>query len=201
MHIVQVPNDLLVEVKGTVGGCSAISISRDGRWLAAACGDDKGRFKVRAIVYLVEALHVVPGMPKQHAACAISISREGGLLAAACGDVKGHFKVRYLAAWHAIDMPTPIEAVYVVLGMRIYLPTQMHASLSQPGYVTGPKPLYSLFPNILHGILRLKVDTSCSDWTSAHESLLAAGCRLCCTRPSLAGCAGCWAVMQAWSTA
>jgi hypothetical protein len=48
---VQVPNDLLVEVKGTVGGCSAISISRDGRWLAAACGDDKGRFKVGHVVY------------------------------------------------------------------------------------------------------------------------------------------------------
>jgi hypothetical protein len=42
----QVPNALLAEVKGTPGGCSAISISRDGRWLAAACGDDKGRFKV-----------------------------------------------------------------------------------------------------------------------------------------------------------
>lgn len=42
----QVPNALLAEVKGTPGGCSAISISRDGRWLAAACGDDKGRFQV-----------------------------------------------------------------------------------------------------------------------------------------------------------
>jgi hypothetical protein len=42
----QVPNALLAEVKGTPGGCSAISISRDGRWLVAACGDDKGRFKV-----------------------------------------------------------------------------------------------------------------------------------------------------------
>lgn len=54
MHIcVQVPNDLLVEVKGTVGGCSAICISRDGRWLAAACGDDKGRFKVSYVALMV----------------------------------------------------------------------------------------------------------------------------------------------------
>lgn len=46
MRVVQVPNALLAEMKGTAGGCSAISISRDGRWLAAACGDDKGSFKV-----------------------------------------------------------------------------------------------------------------------------------------------------------
>lgn len=42
----QVPNALLAEIKSTSAGCSAISISRDGRWLAAACGDDKGRFQV-----------------------------------------------------------------------------------------------------------------------------------------------------------
>jgi len=45
----QVPNALLAEVKGTAGGCSAISISREGRWLAAACGDDKGCFKVQLV--------------------------------------------------------------------------------------------------------------------------------------------------------
>lgn len=48
--LLQVPNALLAEVKGTAGGCSAISISRDGRCLAAACGDDAGRFKVRGVV-------------------------------------------------------------------------------------------------------------------------------------------------------
>lgn len=48
--LLQVPNALLAEVKGTAGGCSAISISRDGRWLAAACGDDAGRFKVGGTV-------------------------------------------------------------------------------------------------------------------------------------------------------
>lgn len=44
----QVPNVLLSEAKGSAGGCSTISISRDGRWLAAACGDEKGMFKVHA---------------------------------------------------------------------------------------------------------------------------------------------------------
>ncbi len=46
---VQVPNALLVDISGTAGGCSCIATSRDGRWLAAACGDTTGRFKVMMV--------------------------------------------------------------------------------------------------------------------------------------------------------
>lgn len=42
----QVPNAVLVDIKGSAGGCSCIASSRDGRWLAAACADATGRFKV-----------------------------------------------------------------------------------------------------------------------------------------------------------
>jgi hypothetical protein len=42
----QVPNAVLVDIPGSAGGCSCIASSRDGRWLAAACADADGKFKV-----------------------------------------------------------------------------------------------------------------------------------------------------------
>eukprot|EP00878_Enallax_costatus_P011110 GHUV01011603.1.p1 GENE.GHUV01011603.1~~GHUV01011603.1.p1 ORF type:complete len:1328 (+),score=466.80 GHUV01011603.1:589-3984(+) len=42
----QVPNAVLVDIKGTAGGCSCIATSRDGRWLVAALADAAGRFKI-----------------------------------------------------------------------------------------------------------------------------------------------------------
>eukprot|EP00775_Hariotina_reticulata_P007429 gene7429-7638_t len=39
----QVPNGLLVDMKGTSGGCSCMAFSRDGRWLAAAAADSNAR--------------------------------------------------------------------------------------------------------------------------------------------------------------
>lgn len=45
----EVPNGPLTQIRGTAGGCSCLSYSRDGRWLAAAFGNAEGAFKVSGV--------------------------------------------------------------------------------------------------------------------------------------------------------
>lgn len=71
--LLQVPNAVLVDIKGSAGGCSCIASSRDGRWLVAACADAAGRFKVRTIKYdmLVAAVCLWPADGFKTVSCAL----------------------------------------------------------------------------------------------------------------------------------
>jgi len=57
----ELPNAVSAQPMGTAGGCSGVAHSRDGRWLAAACGSAEGVFKVAVYHGLTGQLQAVLG--------------------------------------------------------------------------------------------------------------------------------------------
>lgn len=44
----ELPNGVLTHIPGSPGGCSVVALSHSGSWMAAACADADGHFRVRA---------------------------------------------------------------------------------------------------------------------------------------------------------